>query len=203
MYNTTNHQWEAKSLTTVLEQLIGVMKGASATSNGAMGLVPQPLITDRNNYLRGDGSWANPVASVNAALATLRGNDTSGSIRDIAASEVAKLVANAPSNFDTLKEIADWIEDHDSVIDAVDASARLEQLEEDMYGIENVTPGVLKDVEDLKTVVNGNGDDVIGLVSQVTTLENNFNTLNTSVSTLQATTEAIDQKLKWQDLIYE
>lgn len=201
MYNTTNHQWEAKSLETVLGTIVGVMSGASATSNGKAGLVPQPLIADRNNYLKGDGSWANPVAGVNAALNTLIGSDTGQSVRDIAASEVAKLVANAPSNFDTLKEIADWITTHDSVIDAVDASARLEQLEEDMYGIEGVTPGVLSDVTNLNTIVNGNGDDVIGLVSQVNILETNVTNMGNSITTLQTTTAAIDQRLKWQDLV--
>ena len=40
---------------------------------------------------------------------TLVGEDADASVRTIAASEVAKVVASAPEDFDTLKEIADWI----------------------------------------------------------------------------------------------
>lgn len=44
-----------------------------------------------------------------AALATLVGDDTGKSARAISAEEIAKVVANADADFDTLKEIADWI----------------------------------------------------------------------------------------------
>ena len=70
-----------------------------------------------------------------------------------------------------------------------------------MYGIEGVTPGVLSDVTNLNTIVNGNGDDVIGLVSQVNILETNVTNMGNSITTLQTTTAAIDQRLKWQDLV--
>ena len=38
--------------------------------------------------------------------------DGSKSVRTISAEEVAKIVASAPEDFDTLKEISDWIENH-------------------------------------------------------------------------------------------
>ena len=41
---------------------------------------------------------------------TLIGEDTGKSVRSISAEEVAKIVAGAPESFDTLKEIADWIQ---------------------------------------------------------------------------------------------
>ena len=40
---------------------------------------------------------------------TLIGSDADSSVRTIAADEVAKVVASAPADFDTLKEVADWI----------------------------------------------------------------------------------------------
>lgn len=43
------------------------------------------------------------------AVATLIGEDTDKSVRAISAEEVAKIVAGADKNYDTLKEIADWI----------------------------------------------------------------------------------------------
>ena len=49
------------------------------------------------------------MTSIEGQVSTLVGNDASKSARTIAAEEVAKVVANADSAFDTLKEIADWI----------------------------------------------------------------------------------------------
>ena len=43
---------------------IAIMIGATASSNGAKGLVPAPMIADREKYLRGDGTWANPNTAV-------------------------------------------------------------------------------------------------------------------------------------------
>jgi hypothetical protein len=48
-------------------------------------------------------------------------------MREVAADEVAKIVAGADSNFDTLKEIADWIEDHPG--DVTEINSRLVVVE--------------------------------------------------------------------------
>ena len=70
---------------------------------------------------------------------TLVGDDADKSARNIAAEEVAKVVANAPENFDTLKEIADWIRTDTtgsaqmandiSALKAISADTRLGTLE--------------------------------------------------------------------------
>lgn len=44
-----------------------------------------------------------------SVVTTLVGDDTGKSVRAISAEEVAKIVAGADANYDTLKEIADWI----------------------------------------------------------------------------------------------
>lgn len=49
------------------------------------------------------------VAAVGAKVNTLQGTDAGKSVRTIAAEETAKIVGNAPANYDTLKEIADYI----------------------------------------------------------------------------------------------
>ena len=49
------------------------------------------------------------VYASKTVVETLVGEDTNKSARDIAAEEVAKVVADADADFDTLKEIADWI----------------------------------------------------------------------------------------------
>ena len=56
---------------------------------------------------------ASDLTTVSGKVTTLIGNETGDntkSARQMAAEEVAKVVASAPEDFDTLKEIADWIE---------------------------------------------------------------------------------------------
>jgi hypothetical protein len=44
---------------------IPVMIGATAIADGVSGAVPQPLIADKDSYLKGDGTWAtNPLGTV-------------------------------------------------------------------------------------------------------------------------------------------
>lgn len=50
------------------------------------------------------------LTTVSGKVDTLVGTDTNKSVRTISAEEVAKVVAGASESFDTLKEIADWIE---------------------------------------------------------------------------------------------
>ena len=88
---------------------IGVMTGATSTESGAQGLVPTPLAGDQNKYLRGDGTWQNPTATLEGVVNNLIGSDTGKSIRTIAQEETARIVDNAPEAFDTLKEIAEYI----------------------------------------------------------------------------------------------
>ena len=55
------------------------------------------------------------VSTLSGKIDTLIGNtsgDDAKSVRTISAEEVAKIVANAPASYDTLKEIADWISSH-------------------------------------------------------------------------------------------
>ena len=55
------------------------------------------------------------VTALSGRVDTLVGNesgDDAKSARNIAAEEVAKIVANAPESYNTLKEIADWISTH-------------------------------------------------------------------------------------------
>lgn len=42
----------------------GVMKGATASANGASGLVPAPTKGNEGKYLKGDGSWGTPAKTI-------------------------------------------------------------------------------------------------------------------------------------------
>lgn len=75
------------------------------------------------------------IATVSGKVATLVGEDTSKSVRAIAAEETAKIVAGADANYDTLKEIADWI-----MSDTTGAAEMANDIAE-MQGLLGVTEG--------------------------------------------------------------
>ena len=115
-----------------------------------------PHAGDQNKYLRGDGAWANPTAAIEVAvnnmqsqLGTLIGNDIGSSVRAIAANEVGKIVGNAPAAFDTLVEIADWIEGHQ---DASDLAARVTTIENQ---INTANTGILDRLTSAETNLHG------------------------------------------------
>lgn len=72
-------------------------------------------------------------------VATLVGDDTGMSARAIAAAEVAKVVANADADFDTLKEIADWI--MSDTTGAAKMGADVARLDAILEGIGDTTAG--------------------------------------------------------------
>lgn len=65
------------------------------------------------------------LATLSGKVTTLIGNETGDdakSARTMAAEEVAKIVAEAPTSFDTLKEIADWISTHEDDASAMNSA---------------------------------------------------------------------------------
>lgn len=63
VYNEAEGKWINKTIA----EAISVMRGASSTSQGAMGLVPAPGIGQQNLFLRGDGVWAMPEGAGGSA----------------------------------------------------------------------------------------------------------------------------------------
>ena len=67
---------------------------------------------DYNTYT---AATSGAVSANTAAIAKLNGDvNTSGSVLNTVTTEIAKVVADAPAAFDTLKEISDWIGDNPS-----------------------------------------------------------------------------------------
>ena len=48
----------------IISDTVGNMDGATSQSAGTAGLVPAPLSTDRDKYLKGDGTWSTVVNDV-------------------------------------------------------------------------------------------------------------------------------------------
>lgn len=77
------------------------------------------------------------VAANEGKLATLIGSvegDDAKSVRAISAEEVAKIVANAPEAYDTLKELADWLASHET-----DAASMNSAIQTNKTDIANLT----------------------------------------------------------------
>jgi hypothetical protein len=93
------------------------MQGATADSNGAAGIVPTPLAGDQNKFLRGDATWTEvqgitpaqvqELSQLRADVDTLTGADYGSSMREVASEVINTIIADAPADLDTLKEVAD------------------------------------------------------------------------------------------------
>ena len=169
IYDGEEQKWVNKPFSEVFSDITGSlvqMVGATATVDGAAGIVPAPRAGDQEKFLRGDGTWAE-VAGLSEVQAqelvqlrtdvnTIMGEDSALSMREVAAEEVAKIVAGADSDFDTLKEIADWIADHPD--SATEINSRLTVVETSVSNLED-------EIEALKakdTDLQGQIDDLDG-----------------------------------------
>ena len=200
VYNDSSKKWENKSLIDIFLAINEVFKAASNDSNGAAGLVPAPTAGQQNLFLRGDATWADPVASVvttiqgiQAQIATIIGEDVDLSMREVAQAEasaaVATIIAQAPEQFDTLKEIADWIQANQGAVDVAGLTTRVTNLETVIYGVE----------ADEET----GAEAVIGLQAIVSTLQNDLDALEATVATHTEEITEIKEALRWQDIIEE
>ncbi len=194
MFNSTTHKWEPTSLFNALQAItesLSVMEGSSGVAAGARGLVPDQPAGTQNWFLSGSGNWVDPTPVIQGVVGDLAsvwfGSDwdsnnnaiSSGqTVRDIAADEVAKIVADAPGTFDTLKEIADWIENQPTVQDIANLTGRVTTLETSVFTDVPANP------------VTGEAARP-SLITQVSTLNTNYTSLENRVTN-------VEDKLRWQ-----
>ena len=106
-----------------------------------------------------------------AAIATLNGDaETAGSVAHTAnaaaAAEVAKIVAGADANFDTLKEIADWI--INDTTGAADMANNIAALQAQMAGVDETVVKTIAAA--LEAALKVDGADKYALASELTAL---------------------------------
>jgi ribosome-binding protein aMBF1 (putative translation factor) len=131
-----------------------------------------------------------------AAIATLNGAaDVAGSVANTAnaaaAAKVAEIVANADANFDTLKEIADWIlNDTTGAADMANDIAALQGLVGDKAVAEQIADAI-----------SAEGLDKYALAADLTTLANRVKALeDAGYQNAEAVAAAIDAKITALDL---
>lgn len=191
VYDLESQKWVNKSLLDIFQIIVENFTGATAEAAGTAGLVPAPQIGEQDYFLKGDGTWApieailpSEIEELETKVNTLVGEDTGKSVAtiagEIADEKIALIVNNAPEAFDTLKEIADWIANHEETVDIVNVTNRVNDLEEILNG----TPA---------------GEDpelepaVPGLIANVNNLEDRVEVLETDMTTIK-------KVLKWQDI---
>lgn len=142
------------------------------------------------------GDNASAIADNVAAIAILNGDAaTAGSVANTAnaaaAAKVAEIVANADADFDTLKEIADWIlNDTTGAADMANDIAALQGLVGDKAVAEQIADAI--SAEDLDKFALA--ADLTALVDRVAVLE------NAGYQNAEAVAAAIDAKIAALDL---
>jgi hypothetical protein len=198
VYDVASMSWKSKSILDIFLDVHNVFVGAEAEKDGTEGFVPAPKAGEQNLFLRGDATWADPTEAVRGSLEELQnkfnslvGEDADLSMREIAAEEassaVASIIADAPEKFDTLKEIADWIQTNQGVVDVTEVTTRVSSLEQIIYGVEAD--------EEAGTPA------VAGLQSIVSTLQTDLDAVKETVATHTTEITEIKESLKWQDII--
>lgn len=137
-----------------------------------------------------------------AAIATLNGAaDVVGSVANTAnaaaAAEVAKIVANADADFDTLKEIADWI--LNDTTGAADMANDIKALEDKMVGIEEtVVKSIAAAIEE---ALKSEGADKYALASDLVALADRVKAIeDAGYQNAEQVGSAIDAKIAALDL---
>lgn len=134
------------------------------------------------------------------ATATIDNQAPLGSVErtvgDKVAEEIAKIVANAPTDFDTLKEIADWISTHSDSAAAMnsaiqknrDAVSSLKTL----LGIDSSTNlWTSSELTDIKADVAQAKEDITTLTTTVSSNTDNITTHSSDIATMKEQIEAL------------
>lgn len=191
VYDEDQGKWVNKTPDEIASEIYYQMQGATSDTNGRSGFVPVPRAGQQNLFLRGDATWADPTADLNATLNTLIAQDGGLSIREIAVDvlETALIPENAKESLDSLKEIADWIQSHPD--DASAFNSRILNLEQTVFD-----------------VTNEEGDTIsFGLVTTVGNLSTELNKMNTTVDNLKTDVRDVEKnisilydRLKWHEM---
>lgn len=141
------------------------------------------------------------------AIGVLNGEATvEGSVKKTVADEIAKVIADAPESFDTLKEISDWISSHSD--DAAAMNSAITALQGILDGIGDAESGekatVVAYVTDAIAALNigdyAKAADLTALAGRVTTLEGTSHThankalLDTYTQTEENLADAVAKK---------
>lgn len=102
-------------------------------------------------------------------------------IRDV----VTEIVAGADKDFDTLKEISDWIGSHTE--SAAEMNSRITQNEKDIDSLENRMSAAESDIDNLEATTEKHGKDIDSLKAADKEINDNINAFKTEVKNTYVT----------------
>ena len=143
------------------------------------------------------GNNATAIQANTDAITVLNGEaDVAGSVKNTAnaaaAAKVAEIVANADADFDTLKEIADWI--LNDTTGAANMANDIAALEAKMVGIEDTV--VAKIAAEIASALKVDGADKYALASELTALAGRVKVLeDAGYQNAEQVGSAIDAKI--------
>lgn len=151
---------ELKNINDALDKLNGD-ENTQDSVRALIKAVKAELETKIKSATYDDSTIKADVKANTTAIATLNGNaQTEGSVAKQVADAVAKIVAEAPEAYDTLKEIATWISTHEN-----DASAMNQTIQTNKTDIANLVKlvGSLPEGSESKTIVEYINSKVAGV----------------------------------------
>ena len=122
----------------------------------------------------------NAIGNATAKINVLIGEDVNKSTRTIASEEVAKIVANAPEAYDTLKEIADYI-----ATDTTGAAELSNKINQNTTDISQLREDLTAESTTRTNAITNINSSIEGLTTKVTTNEGSITNLNTEVNGLK------------------
>lgn len=191
--NTSNISKNTSSIsslsTTVTSSISTLEKNISANATN--------IQTNKTNI----STNASNISDVSKKVSTLVGTDTDKSVRDIAATEVAKIVAKAPEDFDTLEEISDWISGHGESAAAMNSS-----IQTNTVNISNLGTALETEIEDRKTAISNEASvrantdteikNLIGTgFSSTSTVTSKVNTLTSELNAEKSERQNVDAEI--------
>lgn len=114
----TEHQ-DISGKQDVISDLATIRDGASKGATALQDISGK--VDKQSGYSLVKNSDITQITTNKNAIALLNG-DSEGSVIKCVQDEIAKVVANAPSDFDTLKEISDWIGNHKQDVTSINSA---------------------------------------------------------------------------------
>lgn len=136
--------------------------------------------------------------AISGKVTTLVGSDANKSVRAISAEEVAKIVAGAPEDFNTLKEMADWLASHET--DVTKMNSAIQKNKTDIESIVNLVgklPEGITSTNLVGYIAEAISNIGIGDYAKSTEVTNAINTALAKYSTteqMNAAIKAVDNK---------
>lgn len=200
VFDKAENKWIDKPVSLLFKDAVGIMKGATATDDGASGLVPIPKAGQENYFLRADGSWASAVgllseeqieefSNLQATVTTLVGSDTNKSVREISTDVLSNVFSQ--EKIESLESIIEWMENNADDTNLITLTNKVNGMDKTLNGYE-------------ETITNENGEEetkeIPGLVSVVGSLSDSLLAMSNEMTEIHNDISIMQEQLKWQEM---